>query len=459
MRLLFLLFIVALVNGTIVEIKNTTWPAQWQLVAKFCFDKEGGTINIKASDIPPNQQVLLYHDFEQGGFADVALSGHDCSYKMEKATSNRVKADDYDMKDLDNGRSIKVTSKYRPRWWYFVLANCDEAADLPKPYKFHQNVSVGMMKFEFLNTNSSYPQIGKDEEGIYETLIVALVVQLLLLFASGFVFYKQLSDEGQKIHQLTFCSCVVLGFEVVSCIVKIAHYDAFNSDGVGHPSYLDFANLLDIFPDCIMVGLFVLISKGWQISEANFSRLYTNDEGGRRSTLEYLFFYLGCSIALYYWSFQEGKPYEVRFIYQSVPGYMIMGLHFLTMLWFTTNLCATFRHARVLVVKAFYCIFGLFGITYLLLLPVVIIVAEFLYDWNRTRAVVITQLIMNMCVYTFFFFFFGLNAHHLKKDIQEGMAFGGHGGQSSDAFDDGMIDLGGDVGTAEHEEDQPEFDA
>jgi len=222
-----------------------------------------------------------------------------------------------------------------------------------------------------------------------------------------------------------------------------------NSDGVENPSYLDFANLIDLIPEVIMIGLFVLISKGWQISEANFGRLYSNDKGGKRTTVEYLIFYLGCSIALYAWSLKEGKPYETKFIYQSAPGYMIMALHLLTAFWFISNLIKTARHARILVVRAFYVVFAFFGVSYMLVLPICIVVAEFLYDYNRSKAVIITQIVLNLFVYVFFFLIFGLNAHHLKKDIQEGMAFGG---PINSSFDDGMIDIGANVETAELDE-------
>lgn len=414
---------------------NYTVASQWELVSKFCFDAEGGTMNIKFNGFPPGQELLLYHDFEEGGFADVAVSGHDCIYKTNRA-QRRIAYNDA-LATGPDGMTLSVASKYRPRWWFFVVANCDEAADLPEPFTYMQNLTANMMDFTHVNNHASYPHFSKNEEGIYETQIVALVVLMILLGMNIFLFKRQLGDETQKTHQLTFCMIVVVSFEILANIFKIAHWDAYHKDGVGHPSLLDFAAFVDVFPDALMVGLFILLSKGWQISQENFARL---TDTAKRSTLEYMILYLGCSIALYAWTFTEGMPYEAKFVYQSPPGYLIVALHCLTCFWFLSNVFMTYRHAGTLTTQCFYGMFSLFGVAYLLILPITIIVAEQLFDWNRTKAVVITNTVLNLITYIFFFVTFGLCSKMLEKDIQESMIAGQ--ALQSDAFNDGTIQLG-----------------
>lgn len=413
---------------------NYTRESQWEMVSKFCYDAEGGEMLIKFAGFPPGQELLLYHDFEEGGFADIALSGHDCIYKTNRA-QRRIAYNDVQATS-PQGMLLTVYSKFRPRWWYFVVANCDEAAYLPKPYTYHQNLTAAMMEFVHKNTQASYPHFSNEEEGIFEIRIFCLVALAILLILYLNLFRIQIRDQTQKIHQLTSIMILVLVIELLAVIFRVAHWDALSKDGVGHPSYLDFASLADCFPDALMVSLFILLSKGWQISQENFARL---TETAKRSTLEYLIFYLGCQIALYAWSFKEGKPYEAKFVYQSPPGYLIIALHGLTCLWFLSNVVMTYRHAGTLTTQCFYVMFTFFGVAYLMILPITIIIAESLFDWNRMKAVVIANSLLDLLTYIVFFIVFGLNSKLLEKDIQESM-IAGQALQSD--FADGTIQLG-----------------
>ena len=73
-----------LVEETDVYIPNT----QWAYLDKFCFEKQGGSIDIAftPSEEHPDAVVLFYHDMDREGFDHIAQSGHSCEYKVNHAT-------------------------------------------------------------------------------------------------------------------------------------------------------------------------------------------------------------------------------------------------------------------------------------------------------------------------------------------------------------------------------------
>mmetsp|Transcript_47462 Transcript_47462/g.93362 ORF Transcript_47462/g.93362 Transcript_47462/m.93362 type:complete len:459 (+) Transcript_47462:24-1400(+) len=429
-KLFLFLVTLALAAAKHVEYKEIGWGGQWFYLTKFCFDAKGGVVNIKMDNINAthqDQQILMYHDIPETGFPQIAMTGHSCEYKTRKA--NFVV--DFTNRDLlsPEGYSVKVNSEYRARWWYFAVASCNQD---PTTGKSH--VDLPYLKISMTNGGNTYPEFSHDEVGIYEMSVVALVTVLFLAVGSAFYFRKLIKDEGQKLHQAIFMLLVVLGLAFISLCAKVAYWDQIRTGSRPNESIIDFSLVLDVIPDAMMVGIFILVSKGWQISDATYHRL--QEKGQHRTTYEFVAIYLVVSIAMVAWAFHRAEEfsYDARFIYQSFPGAVICFLHALATVYFVLNLMKTYRIQRSGADLGTYIVFGVLGVAYMAMLPLSVLIAELMNDWDRNKIVTNFVLVTDLVIYIGFFVLFGVRAGVLRKDVNDGMAMIGQMDSS-----DGMV--------------------
>jgi hypothetical protein len=436
----FLLGMLALAHGKVYAGTNLFQDnTQWTLLSKFCFDSEGGTLTVKATTaggIYKGQQFAFYHDMPEGGFSSVYNTGNSCGRKVQR--SERAMNVSLPVFASAEGKVFDIIGG-RPRWWYVVLANCHA-----------ESVALESFDIEFTNTGGKYTQqFSKDEEGVFESAIVAILVLLIEIGLLSVWFMRGRKLQGHRGHQVLAIVLVCVVVDFFGTFLQLLHFDSYSSDGVGLPDLQDFTTFLSIFPELIIIGLFVWIAKGWQISG--------NRPRDARSVAEMLLLYLVAAIVLYWWSFQEDDHVYVLYMYQSPPGYIMVVMRVLTCLWFLSSLSETWRFEKDSAKKSFYQGFTLFGCLWFLSLPIIVIVSEVMDTWNRKKTVeIMTHLVMYTTYFLMWLLFgyFGKTIQRLGDQHQALNArSGGYAAGGRSSIDEGDLGVAQQMETIDHDDD------
>jgi hypothetical protein len=110
--------------------------------------------------------------------------------------------------------------------------------------------------------------------------------------------------------------------------------------------------VLDFLAVLALLHLMLDIAKGWPIS--------TNYVPGRRINYAIIAFFALIYIMLFIWDNLVRDPASVLYLYESPPGYAIIALRFLVMLWFLYCIQQTFRLENEQRKRGFYMVMTIF---------------------------------------------------------------------------------------------------
>ena len=111
-----------------------------------------------------------------------------------------------------------------------------------------------------------------------------------------------------------------------------------------------------------------------------------------------------CSLAFAYsllmiWSALFRNPASTVYIYDSLPGYIILSIRMATLGWFMQCLKKTFSDEFDDGKRRFYIQFGTAYTLWFLYLPVVVIISATLDAWVRMKTVVALYSLMNAAAF------------------------------------------------------------
>jgi hypothetical protein len=199
LSLLAMLSLLALANGEVISGELNTMES-WKFVGRFCF-LDGGESQIEYSLSLPSHssaEILVYTDgYEK--FAEVQSSQMTCIERGNRAAYRRSigghVARKTDVNDTSTatyewregtGR-IRVQALLKPRWFFVVMANCNE--DPRSPYEVQDSMRL---TYEFKMTNAMeesdryHYHFSADEQGILQQELVFFVLQCLLVICCYF---------------------------------------------------------------------------------------------------------------------------------------------------------------------------------------------------------------------------------------------------------------------------------
>eukprot|EP00164_Ancoracysta_twista_P002788 GFYU01003708.1.p1 GENE.GFYU01003708.1~~GFYU01003708.1.p1 ORF type:complete len:435 (+),score=100.52 GFYU01003708.1:245-1549(+) len=348
----------------------------WNFLTKFCYDKVHdaddsypgpgqlhGTIYARTKF--PTFKIVIYDD-ENEEWPTVYHSDHSCLAKTKLSqVGGPAKQTKYFGKDGENAIDFSIRNEARPRFWYIVAANCTHNL------QFSYDITMK-------NPGSSWDEhFSYDEQGLATMSIVfAIVISII----TGFhVANVQALRRTQSLHPIVVLLTVALIMESVSLIFSTIHYGVYSGDGEGVQALRTLAEVLDVISNLVFMLLLILLAKGWTVSTLEL----TNKKviivlGGM-----FLMAYAG----LFMYEYLSRDPASTLYIYESVPGIIILILRCLTLCWFGYLAFNSFYYENHDAKRKFYFVFGtLYGIWWLSL-PLLVCAASALAPWVRRKTV------------------------------------------------------------------------
>eukprot|EP00162_Nutomonas_longa_P012354 comp21049_c0_seq4/m.44243 comp21049_c0_seq4/g.44243 ORF comp21049_c0_seq4/g.44243 comp21049_c0_seq4/m.44243 type:complete len:416 (+) comp21049_c0_seq4:672-1919(+) len=271
---------------------------------------------------------------------------------------------------------VEIKDNARPRFWFILAVNCDKTG-LDFKYKMKLTNSGGKWMREF----------STDEQGLLPAYLIFMFVFLL---GSGIHIYGLLSGwRGQgPLHPIVKLLTTAIFLETISIVCDFTHYIIFAGNGVGTPVMLGVGQVIDMGAQLVMMLLLILIAKGWTISSPKLT--------DRRAIFVFLALFLFGYVSLFIWEEAGINPESTEYLYESVPGIILLAMRGITMAWFIYCIFTTWRLESHPDKRKFYLIFGFLYTLWFIALPVIVAVASQVDPWVRAKTVTSLYLLFNM---------------------------------------------------------------
>ena len=258
-----------------------------------------------------------------------------------------------------------------PRWWYIAVSHC-ETVGVEAPigiayYSIHFTNRTGYWSYEF----------SKDVQGIAEMSIFFLCLYWLLLGSLAWI-KQHAKSKGLQYTVIKYLFVSVL-IDFVALLFNMAHYLKFANDGVGVPGLEHAYFFFDFVSNLVLLYVVLAICKGWAIS--------TNFLPDRRVTYMVIGVLLLLYIALFIWQQKILDPASVLYVYETPPGWAIVGVRCALTLWGAWCVVHTYRLESEKRRRQFYIVWGILAVLWLVSLPIIVGIATVLETWLRRRVV------------------------------------------------------------------------
>jgi len=402
---------------------------QWAFLGRFCYDTDGGTVKMRAVPDPkyPSQMFVFYDNGEFNFWSHYGKKTS-CRHKLRGSHARHIKLSNpliNRTQELPIASQFQIAHPYWPtpdpdkafpeytvnrrgaRWWYLVVANCEG-----------ENIGIFDYEIVFKNGGGYFTQhFSGNEHGIFESLIVALIFVILILLLVGYSYWKQITKFNQY-DGLTLWLFVAIVITFISIVIQIVHKAQYAKDGIGFLEADEFTNFLDLVPQTMLVWMFINVSKGWMIS--------SHPIRDKRSSLEAIFIYFWCLVAIVWWAFESYDPAIEDYIFDSPPGVVLVVIHLIMVLWFISELQVTWNRDQGIAPakRNLYISFGILGTLWFLCVPTVLMVAVLLpakYVVYGKKIVVILETFSLLVTYWTLWVMFLRNTQKRYQDVNTEM--------------------------------------
>jgi hypothetical protein len=177
--------------------------------------------------------------------------------------------------------------------------------------------------------------------------------------------------------------------------------------------------VFDFIAHLILVYVVIMICKGWTIS--------TNHVADQRVCVAAIGVLTLLYIALFIWAQKIIDPASTLYIYETPPGWAIVGVHCALTAWALWSTHRTLSLEIETVKRQFYCLWCTFACLWLMCLPLLVGAAHNSDTWIRQRVVFGGQTSITLIMYgvlTYLFRPFSSNRYFTLLKPGEQRAFG-----------------------------------
>eukprot|EP01104_Vermistella_antarctica_P020321 TRINITY_DN865_c0_g1_i2.p1 TRINITY_DN865_c0_g1~~TRINITY_DN865_c0_g1_i2.p1 ORF type:complete len:217 (-),score=37.35 TRINITY_DN865_c0_g1_i2:70-720(-) len=178
----------------------------------------------------------------------------------------------------------------------------------------------------------------------------------------------------------------------LSIVTYFVNYAVYSDNGKGILGLVGVAQALDLISTFIFMLTVTVIAKGWAISSMRLSH--------RRTLVVVFSLVLVAYVGFFIWSQFYFSEESTLYIYESIPGYGVLTMRFVTLVYFLAELCRTYRSEEQKDKRTFYVVFGVFYTVWFLCLPVVVIIASLCSEWYRDKLITIINLTITTVAYS-----------------------------------------------------------
>jgi len=304
----------------------------WLFLSKFCFDTEGlGNLTWKINLISSKEIALYFYDDVPQSWPETYehKDSLTCQQKTERAIGNQLIINE----TLQYEEFIDLI---RPHFWFVAIADCNS-----KNLEFYYEI-------EFINGGGPWSrQFSFDEQGVPQMYLV-----FWLVFTLGFAIHLRgvwTLHKGAAFHPIVQLLTLSIGIETISTFCFFIHFMVYKSDGIGSPGLRGLGEILGMVSQLIFMLLLVLLAKGWAISNREVSQ--------KTVLIGMISVVLFSYITMFIWDNVARDPASTLYIYESAPGFIILVLRILILLYFLFCLKQTLSSEENSEKRKFYFFF------------------------------------------------------------------------------------------------------
>eukprot|EP01133_Synstelium_polycarpum_P016644 gene16644-19775_t len=356
-----LLFAAIAVSDAKYSHGNFKSKKSWAFFEKFCFGTHGnGTLELSVTSDNPNVRFYFYDDAVDS-WNKVYKSKNDCEWKSAMAFNNTSQP------NLDgSSHTYLFSDPKRPHFWYIAAADCT-GGSLEFSYKA-----------TFLNSGGLWSaQFSQDEHGLEALYLVYFFAFLALAAFSCYTGWALL--RTQSYHPIVKLLTLSILLEFLSVFIILIHWGAYSHNGVGAKGLLGFGEILDLAAQITLIFVLILIAKGWAISRVTIDekRIILGVMGG----LSILY------LIMFIWYKAGQDPASTVYMYDTVPGILLLIARSLSMVWFMWCGYNTYMEENHPAKRQFYLYFGIAFVVWFISLPFICIIASAVDAWVRAKTV------------------------------------------------------------------------
>jgi len=352
--------------------------SQLVYLSKFCFDTSGpGTMLFTANaGAESNNIVIGLYDDVSGSWAATYQKQMSCSQMTDNAIATF---------GFQNDATFNQTFDdfVRPHYWYVAVLNCNSVT-------FELNYQISFTQYqENWNHQFSY-----DDQGLLLLYIIFFIVYVIGL---GLHLYGDFQlIRASSLHPIVQLLSLSIISEFISILFYLINYGSYANNGVGSPACLLIAEIFDIISVLIFMLLLILVAKGWGITYPTLSHIQQ-----QKVVLAIILVVIFvCYVVLFFWGIFGIDPAATLYVYQSVPGVILLCVRFLTMIYFVWCLQSTVKADSDSTKKFFYVIFGIGFSIWFISLPFIVLVDLALSGWYRAK--VVAAMILTVTAVSYF---------------------------------------------------------
>jgi len=354
------------------NIRGSSITDDWIFVSKFCFDTGLGNLSWTGFSSDTSKLQLLFYDDVSDSWPTVYSQRNSlsCEQKVSMAKGNRsIVSGEHHLQSFNDIS--------RPHFWFLAISNCGASSRLEFQYEF-----------EFLNSGGAWKrQFSYDEQGL-----VGMHLFFWLFFTMVFIVHLRgvwILFQSNAFHPIVRLLTVTLLLETVSLFCLFVHYAIYASNGVGANGLHGLGELLDMCAQLVFMLLLILIAKGWAITRTLIT--------GQKLVLIMVSSFTIGYISLFTWQNVGMDHASTLYIYESVPGIILLVLRVFTLGWFLWELRTTYLQETDSNKRRFYLMFGGAYTVWFLMLVIIVLIALIIPAWDRAK-VVIGMSLCNNCL-------------------------------------------------------------
>ncbi|ODM91327.1 Transmembrane protein [Orchesella cincta] len=210
------------------------------------------------------------------------------------------------------------------------------------------------------NQNPLEYQFSFDRQDTVEIYLVFFLCYLVLVPLQIHAVLRQ-----RHIVPKLFTASVAL--ELAAVTSNVIHVLKFALDGEGHPGLAAFGDVMDIIARAIFMLILLVLAKGWAVTRTELT--------SKPFIFSIWAAYGVVHILLYVWKETEVDVIEDIDEYQTWPGWFILILRTVIMIWFLYELKDTMEHEHQPHKLNFFLHFGAAALVWFIYLPIVALIA------------------------------------------------------------------------------------
>ncbi|XP_014259946.1 transmembrane protein 145 isoform X2 [Cimex lectularius] len=262
--------------------------------------------------------------------------------------------------------TFAVKDLSEPRFWYVSLVACYRNTSTCEwhhmAHSLEINYDIWLVNGN-PNTSTYNPlvyQFSFDRQNTVELYLVFFMVYFVLVPLQLYAVVRQR-------HPVTRLFTASLLLEFLGLCFNLVDVIKFTMDGVGYPNIAVVGDILDILSRTTFMLLLLLLAKGWAVTRQEFT--------WKPLLFTVWFIYGVVHVLLYVWNKTEVDIIEDIDEYQTWPGWLILGLRCLIIVWFLLELRATMRYEHNDSKLHFFLHFGASALVWYIYLPIIALVA------------------------------------------------------------------------------------